>query len=310
VKPIKALLALITNENDYQRAQAAAAEAVSRTHNLSLEIVYAGGDAVLQTQQILNAIQKRNHGIDVVVTQPAGTGMVHVAEEATKAGIGWGLLSREVDYIQRLRLQYSSAPAYEVNVDQLEIGRIQAAQVATVLPHGGTVLYICGPASGSSSKLRLEGLMSSKPTNLELKTLRGQWTEESAYHAVHSWLKLSTSKSAGFVGVVSQNDAMALGARRAFSEIGAADERESWLRMPFFGCDGLPETGQQYVKRGFLVATAVSPTTAGTALELFAKFKSEGKRIPERTLVRPSSHPPLANLHPKVAMTAASSSRS
>ncbi len=295
--PIKVLLSLITKENDYQRAQAASAEDVARRLGLALEIIYAGNDAVNQTQQILTAIQKKDHGIDVVITQPAGTGMVNVAEAAIKAGVGWGILSREVDYIQRLRLQ-SPVPVFEVCVDQLEIGRIQARQVAAVLPGGGQVLYISGPASGSSARLRQDGFTSTKPANIEAKTLKANWTEESGYNAVHSWLKLSTSKSIGFLAVVSQNDAMAMGARRAFNEISNESERAAWVSLPFFGSDGLPETGQQYLKRGLLAATIANPAVAGIALDLYAKSRRDGTPVPERTVASPSSLPAIDALPP------------
>ena len=295
----KALLALITRDNDYQRAQAASAEIAARQLGLELEITYANNDAVYQIEQILTAIQRRNHGIGIVVTQPAGTGMVNVAEAAAKSGVAWAILSREVDYLTQLRQKYP-VPLFEVAVDQLEIGRIHAQQLAAILPGGGTVLYVTGPASGSSARLRAEGFMAKKPSNIELKTIRGNWTDESGYRAVNAWLKLSTSRSSGFSAIVSQNDAMTVGARRAFTEVNDSGEREKWLRMAMLGCDGLPETGQQYVRRGTLTATVVTPAVAGMALELFAKWKTEGTDVPERTLASPSSFPLMEALQPKV----------
>jgi ribose transport system substrate-binding protein len=298
--PSKALLALSNRENDYQRAQAASAEAAARQLGIELEITYANNDAVYQIEQILTAIQRRDHGINIVVTQPVGTGMVNVAEAAAKSGVAWALLSREVDYISELREKYQ-VPLFEVSVDQLEIGHIHAQQIATILPQGGTVFYLSGPASGSSSRLRADGLMAKKPANIELKTIRGNWTDESGHRAVSSWLKLSTSKSSGFAAVISQNDAMAVGARRAFTEINDANERGHWLQLPILGCDGLPETGQQYVRRGLLTSTVSTPAVAGLALELFAKWRTSGTPIPERTLASSSSFPAFEALRPKAA---------
>jgi ribose transport system substrate-binding protein len=296
--PIKALIALNTRDNDYQRAQAASAGAAAAQHGVELEITYANSDAVYQIEQILTAIQRRDHGISIVITQPAGTGMVNVAEAAAKAGVAWALLSREVDYIGALRAKYQ-VPIFEVTVDQREIGHIHAQQISAILPKGGNVLYVAGPASGSSSRLRADGLLAKKPANIELKTLRGSWTDESGHRAVSSWLKLSTSKSSGFSAIISQNDAMAVGARRAFSEINDTSERANWMQLPILGCDGLPETGQQYIKRGLLTATIATPAVAGMALELFVRWKKQGTSIPDRTLASSASFPAIEALHPK-----------
>jgi ABC-type sugar transport system substrate-binding protein len=111
-------------------------------------------------------------------------------------------------------------------------------------------------------------------------------------------LKLSTSKSAGFVGIVSQNDAMAIGARRAFGEIADPAERGKWLQKPFLGVDGLPETGQMHVQRKLLTATVVTPPVAGIALEIFTRARLGGKPIPSRHLVSSQSYPSVEKLHP------------
>jgi ABC-type sugar transport system substrate-binding protein len=81
-----------------------------------------------------------------------------------------------------------------------------------------------------------------KPINIQVKTMRANWTEESAHRAVSSWLRLRTSQETFIDLVGAQDDSMAAGARKAFAEI-AEGERERWLQIPFTGCDGLPKTG-------------------------------------------------------------------
>jgi ABC-type sugar transport system substrate-binding protein len=294
------LVSLITQDNDYQRAQAEAAEIAAKQLGISIQIVYADSDAVNQSQQILAVIQSKDHRVDAVVTEPVGTGMVQVAEAAVKAGMGWVIMNREVDYIAHLR-GLASVPTFEIGIDQLEVGRIHAMQFAALLPRGGTLLYIEGPSNHSAAKLRSDGLLSRKAPNIQLKTLKGNWTEDSGYKAVNSWLKLSTSKSAGFSVVASQNDAMAVGARKAFSELKDSTERAEWLRMPFTGCDGIPETGQQYVHRGFLTATVITPPVVGMALEMLVRSKRSGVPVPERTLAAPKSFPTIEELRPQHA---------
>ncbi|HVZ16536.1 MAG TPA: substrate-binding domain-containing protein [Terriglobales bacterium] len=293
----KILISLTTRENDYQRAQAAAVESVSKRMGASIEIIYADNDSVNQSQQILSAIQAKNNGLAAVITEPVGTGMVQVAEAAAKAGIAWGVLNRDIDYASRIH-QATGVPVFEVGVDQEAVGHIHAAQLEKLASGGGTVLYIEGPASGSAARLRTQGTTAKKPANIDLKILKGNWTEESGHKVVASWLKLSTSKSHGFVAVVAQDDAMAIGARKAFSELTNIDERSHWLSLPFLGCDGLPETGQQYVRRGSMTATVVYPLVAGIALEMYLKAKASGSPIAERTFAAPTSFPAVEALRP------------
>ncbi|HWR17206.1 MAG TPA: sugar ABC transporter substrate-binding protein [Terriglobales bacterium] len=294
-KPPKVLLSLTTRDNDYQQAHAAAAESVAGRFGVQLEIVYADSDAVGQVQQILTAIQRRDHGISAVITEPVGTAMLNVAEQALRAGIAWGVLNREADYIPRLRLT-STVPVFEISVDQLEVGRIQAKQMSRLFPAGGTVLYIMGPQATTAATLRAQGTKEQKPSNVQLKSISANWTQEGGYRAVQSLLKLSTTRSSGFVGIVSQNDEMAIGARRAFGEIHDTTERNAWLNLPFLGVDGLPSTGQQYVHRKLLTATVVTPAVAGIALETFMNWWNHKQGTPERLLVPSISYPAVETL--------------
>ena len=86
---------------------------------------------------------------------------------------------------------------------------------------------------------------------------------------------------------------MALGARKAFQELPDNAARQHWLSLPFIGCDGLPKTGQAWVKRGLLTATIFAPPNAGQALEMLVKAFQTGSVPPEQTLTTAVSVPPL-----------------
>ena len=180
--------------------------------------------------------------------------------------------------------------------DHLEIGRIQARQIAAFVPRGGAVLCIQGPAENSAAKDRTAGMQEIKPANVHLTLLRAQWTEESSQKAVRSWLKLTTSRKAAIDLVAAQDDSMAIGARKAFEELPDETEKERWLRLPFLGCDGLPKTGQAWVKSGLLTATIFVPPNAGQALEMFVDALQRGKQPLERALTVPVSIPSLSDL--------------
>jgi ribose transport system substrate-binding protein len=183
-----------------------------------------------------------------------------------------------------------------VTSDHFEIGRIQGRQFAALLPHGGSILYIQGPAENSAAKERAQGMQETKPTNIHVTVLRGQWTEESAQRAVRSWLKLSTSQKAAIDLIGAQDDSMALGARKAFEELANESERERWLKLPFTGCDGLPKTGESWVRSGLLAATVFVPPNAGQAVEMLVDAIQNGRKAPERALTVPVSIPSLEEL--------------
>src|SRR5205807_4520676 len=221
-----------------------------------------------------------------------------VAKAAVAAGIGWGILNREADYIAELRRD-TRIPVFAVSPDQEEVGRIQGKQLAA-LTRDGNVLYIEGPSSSSAANLRTKGILSTKPGGVTMKMLKGDWSERSAHHAVRSWLALSTSKELQIQAVVCQNDAMAMGARKALLDLTEA-ERERWLHTPFLGCDGVTKTGQEWVRSGQLRATVVIPPMAGLALEMLAKSISAGAMPGERTLCAPRSFPSMAEIVARAA---------
>jgi len=295
MKKRRFLLSLLVAENDYQQEQAATAQEAARRCGAELEIVYAGNDAVTQGQQLLEFIQSPERRPDGILCHPVGTPLAQVAREAASAGIAWAILNREADYIPDLR-KSSSAPVFSVTVDQREIGQIQGRQFHALLPEGGLALYVMGPTSNPALQTRAAGLESAKPANVQLRTLPGRLTEQSGYDAVCSWLSLSTSRSSPVKLVAAQNDNMAMGARRAFSEKMAGAERERWAQLPYLGCDACPQTGRKWVQQGLLTASVVLPPAAGRALELMAKGLETSSQPPERTLLSPMPFPEIEQL--------------
>jgi ribose transport system substrate-binding protein len=297
MKKLRFLVSLTTSDNDYQIEQAQSAERMGRKLGAEVLIVYADNDAITQSTQILKAIQAdENQRPDAIVFEPVGgTALPQVARAAASAGIGWAVLNRDANYIAELR-RSSSAPIFGVTSDHLEIGRIQGRQFAALLPHGGSILYIQGPAENSAARERTVGMQETKPSNIHVTLLRAQWTEESAQRAVRSWLKLTTSQKAAIDLIGAQDDSMALGVRKAFEELPDESERERWLKLPFTGCDGLPKTGESWVRSGLLTATIFVPPNTGQAIEMLFDAIQNGKRPPERALTVAVSIPTLDQL--------------
>jgi len=295
MKKLSFLVSLVTDKNDYQREQATAAEEAAQRLGVEIKIIYADGDAITQSQQLLNVIQSSGERPDGVVCQPAGTGLAQVASAAAAAGIGWAVLNRDVDYLSQLRRNYR-VPVFAVGVDQEEVGRIQGRQFAALAPEGGIALYILGPAVNPTVGQRLAGVQATKPASLQIRTLRGRWTEESGYEAVTAWLRLSTSHQTPVGLIGSQNDYMALGARKAFEENTTGAEKEKWASLPYAGCDAVRGTGQEWVRKGLLSASIIVPPTTGVALEIFVRALQAGNQPAERTLSAPLSFPAVEKL--------------
>jgi ribose transport system substrate-binding protein len=310
MKKLSFLVSLTNNENDYQQEQQAAAEKAARRLDVDLKIVHANNDAVTQSQQLLHYIQgDAASRPDAIVFEPAGgTGFPQVARAAVAADIGWVILNHEADYLPQLR-QGCHVPVFSLSSDHQEVGKIQGQQFAALLPQGGSILYIEGPANSSAAAERTAGMKLTKPANIQVKTMRANWTEESAHRAVSSWLRLRTSQEMSIDLVGAQDDSMAAGARKAFAEI-AVGERERWLKIPFTGCDGLPNTGQSWVRSGLLTATIFIRPNTDLALEMLTEAIRTGSQPAQSKLIAPESVPTIPELARALKVQANSQQRS
>ena len=305
MQKLRFVASLTTNDNDYQMEQAAAAQEAAHRLNVELEILYAENDAILQSQQLLKIIQSNSgsHPDGIIFEPVGGTALPQVAKAAAAAGIGWVVLNREVDYLSELRRAYK-VPVFAVTSDHEEIGRLQGKQLAALLPNGGSVLLIQGPSETLAAKQRTTGMYETKPIGVQVKLMKGNWTEASAYKAVSAWLKLSTSQQTPIDVIAAQNDAMALGARKAFQELGDSVARDRFLAAPYLGIDAVSKTGQSWLRRGLLNATIVVPANTDQALDMLVHAAQSGTIPPEKTLTVPRSMPIVEELARKPVQNA------
>ena len=303
MKKLSFLISLTNNDNDYQQEQAAAAEKAARKLGVDVQIIHANNDAVAQSQQLLHYIQgSAASRPDAIVFEPSGgTAFPQVARAAVGADIGWVVLNHEADYLPQLR-QSSQVPVFSISSDHVEVGKIQGKQFAALLPQGGSVLYIEGPANSSAAKERTAGMILTKPENIQLKTLRANWTEEGAHRAMSSWLRLRTSQQMVIDLVGAQDDSMAAGAKKAFAEM-PENERARWMKIPFTGCDGLPKTGQSWLRSGLLAATIYIRPNTDIALEMLTEAIRTGVKPQERKLILPESMPSIDELTARFAQS-------
>jgi ABC-type sugar transport system substrate-binding protein len=292
----RVVVSLITQDQEFQRLQAADARESADRLGLAAEILFADNNAVLQIQQLFRCVhaEEAERPAAIVTETVTGEGLERVARSAVKAGIAWILLNRRVAYMDALRRERPDLAIAMVGTDQEEVGRIQARQWKALLPRGGAVLYVQGPPDTSVAQERLHGAEEGlRGARIELKVVSGDWTEASGEKAVAAWLRLKTSEGLAIGLVGSQNDAMALGARNC-----VLASKPDWGHVRFTGCDGLPEGGRRLVDQGALAATIVTPSNVGPALERVAAWLDGGRVPPRDVLLEPRSYPPEQAIRP------------
>jgi ABC-type sugar transport system substrate-binding protein len=292
----RVVVSLLSEEQEFQVMQAAEAREAAARLGLEVEVLFAEGHAVVQIQQLFRFIHvpEAERPTAIVLEATTGEGLERVARNAVRAGIGWILVNTRVAYIDDLRHEHPEVPVAMVSSDQKEVGRIQGRQCRRLLPKGGRILCVQGPADSTVTRDRFEGLQETLGGPFQVRTLNGAWTEASGEKAVASWLRLKTAEAFPPDLVASQNDLMAAGARKALLE-----HRREWATVPYLGCDGLPEGGQRLVAEGLLAATVITPSNTGPALEIVATWL-RSRHAPHRELILvPRSYPPETQLSPR-----------
>jgi ABC-type sugar transport system substrate-binding protein len=217
-----------------------------------------------------------------------------VAEAAVAAGIGWVVSNARVDYLEPLRKR-AKAPVFAVSQDHTEIGRMQGRQFLAILPRGGCVLYLRGPATNFLAAQRSEGLESVLGASVQMKSLKIQWTAESAYNSVTSWLRLSTVHAADTHLVAAQNTDFVLAARQAFEENASGADRQKWLSLPYCGV-GVLSQAKPLLDAGTLNAAIITSLTMDTAMEMLVRHIQTRSQPPAQTFVKAWSQPTLEDL--------------
>jgi len=290
----RVLVSLLTDQEEFQRLQATDATATAALQDLDVEVVFAENNGVVQIQQLFKAVHAppEQRPAAILVETVTGEGLERVARSAVKAGVGWILLNRRVPYLAELA-QGARVPVSSVGTNQIEVGRIQGRQFRALLPKGGNLLYIQGPTDTSVARERLEGMRAAiEGSGIAVALATGMWTEASGAQAVASFLRLKTWQSAPPDVVGCQNDSMALGALKALRASGES----ALARVPVTGCDGLKDGGQRLVDVKQIVATVITRSNTGPALELLARHLKTGQPMATDVLLPAASYPDEARL--------------
>jgi ribose transport system substrate-binding protein len=294
----KLALFLINDVSEHQLLLAADAEQAARRRGFELETHYGEDNVTTQIREMRECIRREEaqRPAAILVFPVRDAAVERVAQEAVAAGVGWIVLNRRADYLAALRAGNPRLAVAAVGPDQPEVGRLQAAQVRALLPAGGHVLAVRGPTMSSGAQDRLvalrEGLAGAR---VNLGEVVGNWGTDEADRAVGGWLEMVIPSGLRPGLVACQNDAMALGARRALERVAGQGNRPELARLPVLGVDGVENAGRKHVDEGRLTATIVLPPSAGPAIDLVARC-AKGESIPEKVVLPLSSHPGLETL--------------
>ena len=286
----------VPGDSMYLRAQISAAQATADRLGVELEVVSAQMDAVGQGQHLVNLVHSRTSRPDGILVEPvSAAGLPRVAEAAVAAGIGWVVSNAHVEYIGALR-KNSKVPVFQISQDHMEVGRLQGKQIGAILPNGGSVLYLRGPQMSWWATKRSEGMESTKPKNVEARSLKVLANSaEGAYNAVCSWMNLTRQRPEGTHLIVSQNADFVTGARQAFETTASGPERARWLALPCAGV-GIADRSRPLVDQGALCAAVVTSLTMDRAVEMLARALTAGSQPPEHTFVEAYSYPVVEEL--------------
>ena len=207
-----------------------------------------------QVQQI-DSLTKE--GIDLLIVAPNQVATITPAIDR--------VYDRGIPVIVFERKTNSKKYTAHIGADNYEMGRLMGEYAAQRLGGKGRVMEVMGLKGSSPAIERHNGFAAALkryPAMQVVTTLQGDWTEETAYKAVEAFLRSKAGDGQSIDLVFGQNDRMAMGARKAFAEVGA--------HPLFFGIDGLPgeQGGIRLVRDSLLDATYIYPTHGDQLLQL------------------------------------------
>jgi len=291
-------LLLADEHNAYQQLLVERARSAAREHGLDfLEPRFADGSIMRQMGQCYDVLQADPRPDGVLLLLVAADEMESAVSALAKGGLDCVILNRIPAYLERLNQQFPERLLASVAPDQTEIGRIQGRQSLRLLLEGGTALLILGAQNAPSAVSREKGFREVVGNRLDVRVIEGKWQAERAEEALSDWLRFGSKRAREVDLIVSQNDAMALGARRALQSHESGGGAGGIAAIPIVGCDGLPDEGVEMVRRKELTATVVVPASSPRAVEILDAFWQRGEVLDQETLV-PTSLPPLEQLAP------------
>lgn len=235
--------------------------------NIELRFATADDSDERQVQQIDSLV---NEGIDLLIVAPNQVSTISSAiDRAYDKGIPVIVFERKTS---------SKKYTAYMGADNYEIGRLMGEYVATRLNEHGHIIEVMGLEGSSPAIERHNGFreaLEAHPGIQIVAALQGDWTEPTAYNNVKQWLAKNSGEKIDLV--FGMNDRTAMGARKAFADVGGT--------LPLFcGIDGLPgeNGGIVQVRDSLLDASYIYPTHGDQLIQLAVDIL-EGKPYEKET---------------------------
>jgi len=276
----------------FQLLQEETAREEGRRLGLDVEIDFAPGFDQLRILK-RRLLDTGKGPLDAAVTEPASTSTMDLVLRELKGKMSLVILSAWGPSIEASAPTWGAGLALgTVSTDHTRVGEIQGRQVKALLPAGGRLLYVAGPARSSAAQQRLEGLRAQVGTGIAFQEISaGQWTESDGIVAFNDWYRVAKAGGPVVDVVAGGNDELALGARRACEALASQEHRQALLGAKFLGVDACPTFGRKLVDEGTLTASVVTPANTGLALSQLARFWSDGTPVPLRSFTEAAPWP-------------------
>jgi ABC-type sugar transport system substrate-binding protein len=186
------LVSLLTEQQEFQRAQAVEARAAAARAGYRVEIAYAENDLATQLKQLQAqlSLPEAQRPQAMVVETTGSVGFERVARAALEAGVGWVVVGGSSAHVVGLCREFTDRLVCSVAADGVVVGKLLASLVRALLPAGGDILVVEGPSLIAASLHRRRGLeegLAGAPVRI-VKTITADWTVAGAERGVTSWL--------------------------------------------------------------------------------------------------------------------------
>ncbi len=254
--------------NEFQVAMLDSARV--KAEELDIELVeYDGmGDPAKQVSQMEQLISQK---VDAIVLAPYDKdALAPAVTKAKDAGIPLIIVNSTV-------VNMEEALAY-VGSDDKVAGVMAMEELSKAIGKTGDIMMIRGPIGNSAEVGRTAGVEEVLASNADIKIVVDEpadWDREKAMKLVENKIQSGVK----FVGIMAQNDEMALGAQMAIEAAGMQDQ------ISVIGIDAIPDA-LTAVEDGKLIATVFqdAKTQASTALEVAVKA-AKGEVIEKEYMV-------------------------
>jgi ABC-type sugar transport system substrate-binding protein len=279
----------------HQALQRTEARARGRATGLEVEVACAPGFD--QFRVVKKRLVDASSPVDAVVVEPANTSSLTLVLRDLKGHTGLVVLNAWDSLIEQSAREWGPGfPLGTVSMNHENIGQTQGAQLSKALPPSASVLVVTGPSRSSAAQERLRGLKETVRPDIQLHdTEAGQWSEAAGIIAFNSWYGLFKSRSETIHAILGQSDDVAVGARSAAIAVSNPQHVAMFEKALLFGVGACAGFGKDLVDQGKLHASVVAPPTAGTAIDLLARFWKEGRPVPLRTF-NPATPYPLTSV--------------